>query len=54
VKKKEKGDRLQINIGRGVADEPLGLYLNDWLDRDDAKDKHRKPGEWNFLRIKAL
>jgi len=50
----QKGDRLQVNIGRGVADEPVGLYLNDWLDKGDAKDEHRKPGEWNSLRIKAL
>ncbi|MEJ6579044.1 MAG: DUF1080 domain-containing protein [Akkermansiaceae bacterium] len=50
----QKGDRLQVNIGRGVADEPVGLYLNDWLDKGDAKDEHRKPREWNTLRIKAL
>lgn len=51
---KQKGDRLQVNIGRGVADEPVGLYLDDWLDKGDAKDDHRKPREWNSLRIKAL
>ena len=50
----QKDDRLQVNIGRGVADEPVGLYLNDWLDKGDAKDEHRKPREWNSLRIKAL
>ena len=50
----QKGDRLQVNIGRGAADEPVGLYLNDWLDKGDAKDEHRKPNEWNSLRIKAL
>lgn len=50
----QKSDRLQVNIGRGVADEPVGLYLNDWLDKGDAKDEHRKPGEWNSLRIKAV
>ncbi|YCM42848.1 DUF1080 domain-containing protein [Verrucomicrobiaceae bacterium 227] len=50
----QKGDRLQVNIGRGLADEPVGLYLSDWLDKGDAKDEHRKPREWNALRIKAL
>ena len=50
----QKGDRLQVNIGRGAADEPVGLYLNDWLDKGDAKDEFRKPNEWNSLRIKAL
>ena len=50
----QKDDRLQVNIGRGVADEPVGLYLTDWLDKGDAKDEHRKPREWNSLRIKAL
>ena len=50
----QKGDRLQVNIGRGAADEPVGLYLNDWLDKGDAKDEFRKPKVWNSLRIKAL
>lgn len=50
----QKGDRLQVNIGRGAADEPVGLYLNDWLDKGDAKDEYRKPKEWNTLRIKAV
>ena len=50
----QKGDRLQVNIGRGAADEPVGLYLNDWLDKGDAKDEVRKPKAWNSLRIKAL
>lgn len=49
----QKGDRLQVNIGRGAADEPVGLYLNDWLDKGDAKDEFRKPNEWNTLRIRA-
>lgn len=43
----------QINLGRGAADEPVGLYLNDWLDKGDAEDKIRKPREWNALRIRA-
>ena len=43
----------QINLGRGVADEPVGLFLNEWLDKGDAEDKIRKPNEWNALRIRA-
>lgn len=50
----QKGDRLQVNIGRGAADEPVGLYLSDWLDKGDEKDEIRKPKVWNSLRIKAL
>ena len=50
----QKAERLQINIGRGAADEPVGLYLNDWLDRGDDDDKFRKPKLWNSLRIIAL
>ena len=50
----QRGDRLQVNIGRGAADEPVGLYLNDWLDKGDAKDEFRKPKVWNSLRIKAI
>ena len=43
----------QINIGRGAADEPVGLYLDEWLDKGDAEDKVRKPLDWNELRIRA-
>ena len=43
----------QLNIGRGAADEPVGLYLNEWLDKGDAEDKIRKPLAWNHLRIRA-
>ena len=50
----QKGDRLQVNIGRGAAGEPVGLYLSDWLDKGDAKDQFRKPKVWNSLRIRAL
>ena len=32
----------------------MGLYLNDWLDKGDAKDEFRKPKAWNSMRIKAL
>ncbi len=44
----------QINIGRGAAGEPVGLYLNDWLDKGDEHDKIRKPLAWNHLRIRAV
>lgn len=50
----QKGNHLQVNIGRGAAGEPVGLYLDDWLDKGDAIDKFRKPKEWNALRIKAV
>ncbi len=43
----------QINIGRGAAEEYVGLFLNDWLDKGDEKDAIRKPLEWNHLRIRA-
>lgn len=43
----------QINLGRGAADEPVGLFLQTWLDRGDAEDRIRKPREWNHLRIRA-
>lgn len=45
------GPRLQLNLGRGVADEPVGLYLDEWLDKGDEKDKFRKPQEWNEVRL---
>lgn len=44
----------QVNIGRGAADEPVGLFLEDWLDKGDAKDAIRKPREWNQLRVRAV
>ena len=44
----------QINIGRGVAGEPVGLHFKDWLDKGDEHDQYRKPREWNRLRIVAL
>ena len=44
----------QINIGRGAADEPVGLYLDEWLDKGDAADKYRRVLEWNHLRIRAV
>ena len=53
-KNKSLGRPYQINIGRGVADEPVGLHLDEWLDKGDIKDKYRKPLKWNTLRIKAV
>ena len=43
-----------INIGRAAAGEYTGLFLKDWLDKGDEKDEHRKPLEWNALRIRAV
>lgn len=43
----------QVNIGRGAAGEPVGLYLDEWLDEGDKEDKIRKPLDWNQLRIRA-
>lgn len=48
-----KGKRYQVNIGRGVAGEFIGLYRDDWLDTGDEKDEIRKPNAWNQLRIRA-
>ena len=53
-KTKPLGRPYQINIGRGVADEPIGLHLDDWLDKGDVEDKYRKPLKWNSLRIQAI
>lgn len=51
----KKADRLgpsyQLNLGRGVAGEYVGLYLSDWLDKGDEKDEIRKPREWNAVRL---
>ena len=51
---KQNGRVYQVNIGRGVAGEYTGLYLNDWLDKGDERDEVRKPLEWNSLRIRAI
>ena len=40
------GPAYQINIGRGAAGEPVGLYLDQWLHKGDEKDAVRKPREW--------
>jgi len=53
-KAKALGRPYQLNIGRGVADEPVGLHLDDWLDKGDEDDSIRKPLEWNKLRIRAV
>ena len=44
----------QVNIGRGVAEEYVGLHYKDWLDKGDEKDEIRKPRAWNHLRIRAV
>ena len=53
-KTKPLGHPYQLNIGRGVAGEPVGLHLGDWLDKGDEDDSIRKPLEWNKLRIRAI
>ena len=53
-KTKPLGRPYQINIGRGAAGEPIGLHIDDWLDKGDEKDEFRKPLKWNSLRILAI
>ena len=53
-KTKPLGRPYQINIGRGAAGEPIGLHVDDWLDKGDEKDEFRKPLKWNSLRILAI
>jgi len=48
---RKTGRAYQVNIGRGAAGEPVGLYLNDWLAKGDEHDKIRIPLKWNELRI---
>lgn len=43
----------QINIGRGAAEEYVGLYTDRWLDKGDENDTIRKKLEWNSLYIYA-
>ena len=50
-KDRKTGRAYQVNIGRGAAGEPVGLYLNDWLAKGDEHDKIRIPLKWNELRI---
>ena len=53
-KTKPLGRPYQINIGRGAAGEPIGLHIDDWLDKGDEKDEFRKPLKWNSLRVLAI
>ena len=48
------GRPYQVNIGRGVAGEPVGLYLDDWLAKGDEHDKIRRVLKWNSLRIRIV
>ncbi len=50
-KTKRLGPPYQLNLGRGVAEEYVGLYLDDWLDKGDEKDEIRKPRKWNKVRL---
>jgi hypothetical protein len=43
----------QINIGRGAAQEYVGLYTDRWLSKGDEHDTIRKKLAWNKLRIHA-
>ena len=44
----------QVNIGRGEAEEYVGLYTDKWLDKGDEHDEFRKVLQWNKLRIRAV
>lgn len=50
-----KGRRTgyQVNIGRGAAEEYVGLYTDRWLSKGDEHDRIRKKLDWNKLRILA-
>jgi hypothetical protein len=43
----------QINIGRGAAEEYVGLYTDRWLSKGDEHDTIRKKLDWNTLYIYA-
>ena len=43
----------QINIGRGAAEEYVGLYTDRWLSKGDEHDTIRKKLDWNKLYIYA-
>jgi hypothetical protein len=43
----------QINIGRGAAEEYVGLYTDRWLDKGDEHDTIRRKLDWNKLYIYA-
>ena len=44
----------QVNIGRGAAEEYVGLHYKTWLDKGDEHDTIRKKLQWNHLRIRAV
>jgi hypothetical protein len=54
AKSKPLGHPYQLNIGRGVADEPVGLHMYKWLDKGDEKDLIRKPLQWNTIRLLVI
>lgn len=43
----------QINLGRGAAEEYVGLYTDRWLSKGDEHDTIRKKLAWNKLFIHA-
>ena len=51
AKGKPLGHPYQLNLGRGVAGEPVGLHMYKWLDKGDEKDLVRKPLQWNRVRL---
>jgi hypothetical protein len=54
AKSKPLGHPYQLNLGRGVAGEPVGLHMNKWLDKGDEKDLVRKPRQWNQIRLLVI
>ena len=54
AKGKPLGHPYQLNIGRGVAGEPVGLHMYKWLDKGDEKDLIRKPLQWNTIRLLVI
>jgi len=48
-----KTAKLQLNLGRGAAGEPVGIFLDEWLDQGDLEDKHRLPKQWNHVRLRV-
>lgn len=42
-----------FNIGDPAADQPFGIYFNDWLTKADAKQKI-KLTDWNRLRLRVV
>jgi hypothetical protein len=54
AKSKPLGHPYQLNLGRGIAGEPVGLHLDKWLDKGDEKDLVRKPRQWNHIRLLVI